>query len=138
MAGKFQLSTKSLFLTYPKVPADWTKNLVRDTVYKIASDAGNQPYGYLVARELHEDGTPHFHVLLQFVVPFRTRNERIFDIQAGVDTWHHPNIQSTRDPAACAAYLQKDGMDWSGIFCLGDDEWDGDDMSDILTYFSYE
>ena len=106
MPGKFQLNTKTIFLTYPQAPESWTKESLLAALESKCPTFIN----YTIAQEIHLKGGVHFHVLLEFVVPFRTKNERYFDIDG-----KHPNIQSGRNPLDIRRYIEKDGGGWSFI-----------------------
>jgi len=87
---------KRFFLTYARC-----ESLPADLVGFLQSRADVRYY--LVARELHEDGTPHLHACVEF-----TNTER-----HGVD-WldfegKHPNKQDPRKWEACKQYCKKDG-----------------------------
>jgi len=97
----FQFNSKNIFLTYPQAPTHWTL----ESVYQAVSKFTAEPLkSYVIAKEAHEDGSPHFHVLLCYAVPFRSRNARVFDFDEA-----HPNIQSARSVKKCYAYCIKDG-----------------------------
>jgi len=58
-----------------------------------------------VAREAHEDGNPHIHVIVRFGARVKTRsNARVFDIMG-----RHPNIQVVRRINDVLEYCAKDG-----------------------------
>lgn len=58
---------------------------------------------YIVARELHEDGTPHLHCYLRLDRKVNIGSQSLFDIQG-----HHPNLQGVKSNAAVVAYVMKD------------------------------
>lgn len=59
----------------------------------------------IVGREAHEAGGTHLHVFFAFEHEFRTRNERIFDVNG-----FHPNIVRSRGtPEKGWDYATKDG-----------------------------
>lgn len=57
-----------------------------------------------IASEQHKTGQWHFHVAAKWSTPFRSRNERVFDIGR-----IHPNVQSARKFSAWVKYVKKDG-----------------------------
>jgi len=68
-----------------------------------------------VARELHEDGSPHLHVLIQLEGQAHVTNPRLFDLHScSLSIMFHPNIQSAKSSSDVKAYIEKDGdyMDW--------------------------
>nr|WAE42567.1 MAG: replication associated protein [Cressdnaviricota sp.] len=106
----FQINTKTLFLTYPQSPLDWDKDYLLRKLKELVPLVARA----VVGRELHADGSPHFHVCLGLDEVYRSRDERCLDIDG-----HHPNIQSARSPSKAAAYCKKDGDyleegDWAG------------------------
>jgi len=65
------------------------------------------PEGVITCRELHEDGSPHFHAFVQFAARLTTRDMRVFDFM-GV----HPNIKHASTAKAVKnfiTYVTKDG-----------------------------
>lgn len=106
---------KCHFLTFPAAPAD----LEREQLFAKLTSAASSSHATIdecyIARELHEDGSPHFHVYLK-------TNKRI---NVYADTWefkHGDNItqrgnwQSVRDIKKVCEYLMKED---EAIFCYG-------------------
>lgn len=56
---KKRVAAKNIFLTYSKVSSDLTHQYILDFI-----KGALQIKYYIVAREFHEDGTPHFHLLI--------------------------------------------------------------------------
>ncbi|CAL5397523.1 unnamed protein product [Camellia sinensis] len=75
-----------------------------------------QPPNYVrVAHELHEDGEPHLHALVQFSYRFQTQDERFFDVTHDRTNRHfHPNIQGANNHQAVLEYIFKyeDYTEW--------------------------
>nr|UQB76398.1 replication associated protein [Flumine genomovirus 5] len=93
----FQLCTKHGLLTYAQC-----ENLDAFKVVARLSELGAE---CIVGREIHEDGGTHLHVFFAFEGKFRTRNERIFDVDG-----YHPNIvRSWGTPEKGWDYATKDG-----------------------------
>nr|UOF82593.1 rep protein [Cressdnaviricota sp.] len=61
----------------------------------------------IICRERHESGEYHYHAGIQFFSQFRTRDNRLFDIDSC-----HPNIQGARQYFQWVAYCQKDQVFW--------------------------
>ena len=60
---------------------------------------------WIVARELHQSGIPHYHVLIEFKKRMQTRNPRKFDIDG-----YHPNWKFVRTtPWKMHDYVCKQG-----------------------------
>jgi hypothetical protein len=95
--NKFHLCSKSFFLTYPKCP------LTKEEVHALLCAKGRAIHGGVIARELHEDGSPHIHVYLLLETPHKTYNPAYWDL-AG----HHGNYQSAKSYTAVVQYVKKD------------------------------
>jgi len=94
-AGKpFRLSAKSFFLTFPQ--CSLSKEHIKSGLQALF------PSGFRIARELHQDGSPHIHVLLFFPKRKEIKNARAFDIGG-----FHCNIQATKNPKQALQYLLK-------------------------------
>lgn len=94
---QFQVSGRCFFLTYSQVDND----LSHDTVY--ATIGWKQYFAKaVVARELHADGHPHYHVACEFTQRIQSRRTDYFDV--GI---YHPNIQNCRSWPACVTYTRK-------------------------------
>lgn len=107
----FRLSAKNLFLTYSRCSID--KQTAMELIKSI-SCSSNKTF-IRVSRELHEDGHPHLHVLIQFEGKLQLYNQRHFDIQQpGTDVHFHPNIQGAKSSADVKKYIEKAGdfIDW--------------------------
>lgn len=59
---------------------------------------------YIVAKELHQDGTPHYHAVIKLVERITVKQAKRFDV-AG----HHPNIQRPRSIKSAVLYCEKHG-----------------------------
>lgn len=93
----FRLEAKNLFLTYPQC----TMNK-EDLLEKIKLKWVDLAFA-VVARELHEDGSPHLHCLISLPVRFRTRNASALDELTG----QHGNYQSARNVRKVMQYVTK-------------------------------
>jgi len=91
----FRLSGRNLFLTYPKCLLE--KIHVQEFLLSLVGCEY-----MLVARELHQDGTPHIHVFLTLNKKLNTTSAKYFDI-AG----YHGNYQTARDSDDVIEYLKK-------------------------------
>ena len=94
---QFRLDSKSLFLTYPKCP------LTKEEVHALLLGKGRAIHGGVIARELHEDLTPHIHVYLLLEERYCCRNSIFWDL-AG----HHGNYQAAKSYTAVVQYVKKD------------------------------
>lgn len=95
----FRLSAYTVFLTYAQ-SGETSKEDIRDFV----TCCGKNLEYMVVAKELHEDGSPHIHVTAKFKTKLNIRAANYFDYD-GI----HPNVQSARNWAHCVEYCKKDG-----------------------------
>lgn len=119
----FRIQGKHFFLTYPHCALSKEELLTQ-----LQNDNANHEFSYVIASELHADGTPHLHALLSFRVTRNLRNQRHFDVCG-----HHPNIQNARDIKATTEYIKKGGdfisnysesqhLSWGEIITTATDE----------------
>lgn len=91
---KFNFNAKRVFLTYPRCTLEkeelleWAKTI-------------SEPLTFHIAKELHEDGTPHLHALLQWDTKVHTTNERFFDCKG-----YHPNVKKVNNAASLKNHVQ--------------------------------
>lgn len=103
-SGRFKITAKAFFLTYPQVPDLEKEDFYGYFLDDFAHGASNtKPQDVLVAKEAHQDGTPHFHIFLRFPARLDIINQREFDFGP-----YHPNIQSARSPKKVIAYCTKE------------------------------
>ncbi len=104
--NKFRINAKNYFLTYPKC------SLAKEEALSQLQNL-ETPVNKLfirVCRELHENGEPHLHVLIQFEGKFQCKNNRFFDLVSPSRSAHfHPNIQGAKSSTDVKAYVEKDG-----------------------------
>ena len=98
---RFNLSGSKFFLTYPQCPTP------KQEVVERIRDQHPDVEGYIVAEEVHADGTPHLHVYLAFEETRKIKDPAYFDTL--VHPMKHGNYQSVRSPNAVKKYCQKDG-----------------------------
>lgn len=85
-----------MFLTYPQCPIE------RDTLWDFLHRKGIT--WAIIARELHQDGNPHLHAVIDWGRKKDIRSQSFFDFQG-----YHPNIQSCTNRIASITYCKKDG-----------------------------
>nr|QWQ56304.1 replication associated protein [Sweet potato leaf curl virus] len=110
-AGRFNINAKNYFLTYPQCSISKEEALAQ---LQNIPTAVNKKF-IKICRELHEDGQPHLHVLLQFEGKFQCTNQRIFDLVSQTRSAHfHPNIQRAKSSSDVKSYVDKDGdtLEW--------------------------
>ncbi|AHX57826.1 replication-associated protein [Jacquemontia yellow mosaic virus] len=109
--GSFSVNAKNYFLTYPQ--CSLTKEDVLSQIQNLQTPT-NKKY-IKVCRELHENGEPHLHVLIQFEGKYNCTNNRFFDLVSPNRSTHfHPNIQGAKSSSDVKSYLDKDGdvIEW--------------------------
>nr|AJE24907.1 replication-associated protein [Tomato leaf curl Bangladesh virus] len=104
--NRFKINAKNYFLTYPK--CSLAKEEALSQLLNIQTPTSKK--FIRICRELHEDGTPHLHVLIQFEGKFQCRNNRFFDLTSPTRSAHfHPNIQGAKSSTDVKTYMEKDG-----------------------------
>nr|UXO30738.1 replicase [Tomato leaf curl Karnataka virus] len=104
--NRFKINAKNYFLTYPK--CSLTKEEALSQLLNIQTPTSKK--FIRICREVHEDGTPHLHVLIQFEGKFQCKNNRFFDLTSPTRSAHfHPNIQGAKSSSDVKSYMEKDG-----------------------------
>lgn len=104
--NRFRFSAKNIFLTYSHCSLSKEEALSQLLAISLAS---NKKF-IRVARELHDDGQPHLHILLQLEGKVQITNQRLFDLcHVSSSLQFHPNIQIARSSSDIKAYIEKDG-----------------------------
>jgi len=102
-------NAKNFLLTFPR--NDTSKQTVADRLIHAYGDKLNW---YLIAREAHQDGSPHLHVAICFKQRVDVRQHNFFDFlsENGFGTGaNHCNIEVFRSPCGTVEYLQKSDPD---------------------------
>lgn len=97
----FRLNAKKLFLTWPRCHKT-TQEVLEAAVSKFSID--NIKY-ICVAREEHEDGTPHIHLALVLNTRCDIKSTEYLDELVG----QHGNYQTARNIKDVVEYIKKDG-----------------------------
>nr|AGH27831.1 AC1 protein [Tomato yellow leaf curl virus] len=106
MPRLFKIYAKNYFLTYPNCSVSKEEALSQ---LKNLEAPTNKKY-IKVCRELHENGEPHLHVLIQFEGKYQCKNQRFFDLVSPNRSAHfHPNIQAAKSSTDVKTYVEKDG-----------------------------
>ncbi|AFD54475.1 replication-associated protein [Centrosema yellow spot virus] len=108
---RFRLQAKNIFLTYPQCSISKEAALSQLQTLSLPS---NKKY-IKICRELHEDGQPHLHVLIQLEGKAQITNQRLFDLVSPTRSAHfHPNIQGAKSSSDVKSYIDKDGdtLEW--------------------------
>lgn len=91
----FRLQGKNFFLTYPKCTME-KEDAASLLQHKMALDY------MLIAREYHEDGSPHLHALVTSKTKLNVKNPLFFDIGS-----FHGNYQTARNTDDVVDYIRK-------------------------------
>ncbi|CAA34111.2 40.2 kDa [Begomovirus bauri] len=103
---KFRVQAKNYFLTYPQ--CSLTKDEALSQLQNLETPV-NKKF-IKICRELHENGEPHLHVLIQFEGKYQCTNNRFFDLVSPTRSAHfHPNIQGAKSSSDVKSYIDKDG-----------------------------
>lgn len=96
----FRFQSKYVFLTYPKCSSQ------RDDLFEFLWEKLTPFLIFFlgVATELHQDGTTHYHALVQLDKRPHIRDPSFFDFEG-----NHPNIQPARNSKQVLDYISKDG-----------------------------
>ncbi|AAZ77640.1 replication-associated protein [Tomato leaf curl Uganda virus - [Iganga]] len=108
---RFKIQAKNIFLTYPKcsLPKEYLLSFIQNLTL-----ASNPKY-IKICKELHQNGEPHLHALIQFEGKITVTNNRLFDCShPSCSTSFHPNIQGAKSSSDVNSYLDKDGdtIEW--------------------------
>nr|CCI79627.1 Replication [Chickpea chlorotic dwarf virus] len=96
----YRFQSKYVFLTYPKCSSQ------RDDLFEFLWEKLTPFLIFFlgVASELHQDGTTHYHALVQLDKRPCIRDPSFFDFEG-----NHPNIQPARNSKQVLDYISKDG-----------------------------
>ncbi|GES76336.1 rep protein [Rhizophagus clarus] len=93
-----------LFLTYPRCSLD--KHVVLTMLRCLCSPFVVE--SYVVATELHEDGTPHIHCYLSLSGKVDKRSANCFDLVDSGGERYHGNYQSARDALMLSHIVERE------------------------------
>jgi len=96
----FRLKAKKLALTWPRCEA--TKDLC---LIGVKAFFGENLAWAVVAKELHQDGTPHLHAAIMLHVTFETMDSNRLDVIVN----QHGNYQTMKNVKNWITYILKDG-----------------------------
>ncbi|AIR77190.1 replicase protein [Jatropha leaf crumple virus] len=108
---RFIINAKNYFLTYPR--CSLTKEEALSQIRGLQTPTS--PKFIKICREIHENGEPHLHVLIQFHGKYKCQNQRFFDLVSPTRSAHfHPNIQGAKSSSDVKSYIDKDGdtLEW--------------------------
>jgi len=110
---EFRIRSKKFFLTYPKVIDLLNlEQLFLDEMKSIFGIIDEDKMGYIIVKELHEDGTPHIHVYLEFkdqrsIYSRDKLHVRLKD-KDGKEIIHEGKYESVRNKDLVIQYILKD------------------------------
>nr|ALB26026.1 replication associated protein [Okra enation leaf curl virus] len=108
---RFLIYSKNYFFTYPKCSL-----IKEESTFQLKYLQTPTSKKYIkICRELHEDGEPHLHVLIQFEGKYKCQNQRFFDLVSPSRSVHfHPNIEGAKSSSDVKSYIDKDGdtLEW--------------------------
>lgn len=93
---KFRMEAKQFAITYSKC------YLSKDQIESKLRTKGPIEH-FVIAHELHKDGTPHIHVYVNYCNKKNFKNCRVFDIGN-----YHPNLSTVRSPLNWYNYVKKE------------------------------
>ncbi|CAQ55762.1 replication associated protein [Tobacco mottle leaf curl virus] len=108
---KFRVQSRNYFLTYPQ--CSLSKEEALSQLQNLDTPV-NKKF-IKICRELHENGEPHLHVLVQFEGKYVCTNYRFFDLVSPSRSAHfHPNVQGAKSSSDVKSYIDKDGdtLEW--------------------------
>jgi len=113
---------KCLFLTYANPMKQGLEYIasMKEAIGFYLSRKDPQPVEVMVSEEHHQDGSLHYHALVQWAMQKKKVGPRYFDYQ-GV----HPNIQVVRNYNAVRTYIQKEDKSayhWVNFIDLDSDD----------------
>ncbi|XP_028110774.1 uncharacterized protein LOC114309263 [Camellia sinensis] len=118
MRRHFRLQNKNIFLTYPRCSLH-----KEGLLQKLRALFTNRQPNYIKgAHELHANGEPHPHALVQFAYHFQTQDERFFDVTYDNSNHHfHPNMQGAANHENVSEYISKQGdyTEWGEFYERG-------------------
>ena len=105
--NRFRLRSRRYFLTYPRLPAEYSdlKELAL-TNYERIFEMTRTDFVYVISKELHEDGTPHLHVFLEFKSPMQIYSSTKFDLIIDSNSYHG-NYQVVKNEHSTLQYIIK-------------------------------
>ncbi|AEC03075.1 replication associated protein [Sida golden yellow vein virus-Malvastrum [CU:Camaguey 177:09]] len=108
---RFKINAKNYFITYPDCSLN--KEEALSQLLNLSTPV-NKKF-IKICRELHQNGKPHLHVLMQFEGKYACKNNRFFDLVSPTRSAHfHPNIQGAKSSSDVKSYIAKDGdtLEW--------------------------
>ena len=99
----FRLAARRLFLTYPQMPEEMTKEDVLESLRKVVDFQS-----YVISREQHAQEGVHFHVILNARRKFDIKSSHLLDL-IYKDKTYHGQYQTIKFYDSCVEYVCKHG-----------------------------
>ena len=96
----FRISSKKFFLTFPHVQTSLSFQEIFDLILRNSTQTLTS---VIIAKEPHSDGSPHFHIFLEFQKKFDTKNPKVFDYIFN----KHGNYSSVKNFKQTIKYITK-------------------------------
>lgn len=104
---KFNLNSRTFFLTYPRCPVE--PQIVLERLKTRFEDMSVVLNKYVVAQESHADGAKHIHCYVQYSAQLHLRKSTCFDLRVD-DITYHGNYQTARSSNDVIKYCCKGGI----------------------------
>ena len=101
--GKFRLQSRKIFLTYPQVEKEESKEELIEKIVKREKIKGLKHV--VGAKEEHKEGVLHYHFVLSYEKKQDIRDPNYYDYVAG----KHGEYKTVRDMTKAIKYVQKGG-----------------------------
>lgn len=113
---KFRISARKIYLTYSQVDEKLSPQHILE---QIKHKTMKPLFDYVIAKECHQDGNLHFHVLLLFQKKVNFTNAKVLDIEFQ-EKIYHGNYQAVRSLEHVLYYICKNDQYISNIYNLVD------------------
>jgi hypothetical protein len=109
--GEFRLSARSICLTYSDVNVDLSKHQEQELQELVLKQLQTKPLkikDYIIGLEYHQNGVPHFHIVLNLNEKCDIQSSRTLDLEIDGKVFHG-KYESTRSKKKAIDYAIKDG-----------------------------
>lgn len=116
--GNFRITGKKFFLTYPQTIVVDVLEFSMLLFDHLREKGAPKVVKDLIAKEHHEDGGVHYHVVLEFDRKLNVTSESYFNILGPDNAVMHPNVQGVRILQNVLNYVTKHDEYINNGFCL--------------------
>lgn len=116
--GQFRCAAKKFFLTFPQCHVTEILEVSILLFEHLREKGAPKVVKDLIAKEKHEDGGIHYHVILEFAKKLNVTTEDYFDMMGPGGCKIHPNVQAVKNLQKTLEYVVKDGEYINNGFCL--------------------